>query len=476
MKGSPSPGTAHPNPVEYWDKLLRPFLKKPSLLAEKFLEDVRAANLTFGDRVHCPFLRPVFLSPEDEHRLRSVAETIVTIAERLTRQALEDAALFQQFHLRPEEERLIRLNPGPGPASTASRLDAFLLPESLKFTEYNGESPAGPGYSETLSDIFRQLPVMEEFKKRFEVHAYPLSAKLLDALITTYVDWGGKTKRPQMAIVDWREVPTWSEFEILQARFERMGIPVVIADPRDLEFDGKKLVAQGKTIDLLYRRVLLNDIVARPKECEALVRAYQSGKLCVANNFRCKIPHVKAFFAVLTDGINAKYFSPEEQELIQRHVPWTRVVADVKTTHDGKAVALLEFIRKNQKNLVMKPSDEYGGMGVTLGWEIDKAHWEKTVEQALPGAKGEPGQGCWIVQERIPMRRGEFPFIGEGHKVDFRNMLMDFAPYIFRGKVAGYLTRLSATSLANVTSGGGQIPSFRVEPRKAAKRVTKARR
>ena len=476
MKGSPSPGTAHPNPVEYWDKLLRPFLKKPSLLAEEFLEDVRAANLTFGDRVHCPFLRPVFLSPDDEHRLRSVAETIVTIAERLTRQALEDATLFQQFHLRPEEERLIRLNPGPGPASTASRLDAFLLPESLKFTEYNGESPAGPGYSETLSDIFRQLPVMEEFKKRFEVHAYPLSAKLLDALITTYVDWGGKTKRPQMAIVDWREVPTWSEFEILQARFERMGIPVVIADPRDLEFDGKKLVAQGKTIDLLYRRVLLNDIVARPKECEALVRAYQSGKLCVANNFRCKIPHVKAFFAVLTDGINAKYFSPEEQELIQRHVPWTRVVADVKTTHDGKAVGLLEFIRKNQKNLVMKPSDEYGGMGVTLGWEIDKAHWEKTVEQALPGAKGEPGQGCWIVQERIPMRRGEFPFIGEGHKVDFRNMLMDFAPYIFRGKVAGYLTRLSATSLANVTSGGGQIPSFRVEPRKAAKRVTKARR
>jgi len=475
MKRSPNPVTAHPNPVEYWDKLLRPFLKKPPLLAEKFLEDVRAANLTFGDRVHCPFLRPVFLSPEDEHRLRSVAETIVAIAERLTRQALEDAPLFQQFHLRPEEERLVRLNPGPGPVSTASRLDAFLLPESLKFTEYNGESPAGPGYSETLSDIFRELPVMEEFKKRFEVHAYPLSAKLLDALITTYVEWGGKTKRPQMAIVDWREVPTWSEFEILKVRFEKMGIPVVIADPRELEFDGKKLVAQGKTIDLLYRRALINDIVARPKECEALVKAYESTKLCVANNFRCKIPHVKAFFAVLTDDNNAKYFAPEEQELIQRHVPWTRVVEDVKTTQGGKSVGLLEFIRKNQKNLVMKPSDEYGGMGVTLGWEVDKAHWEKTIEQALPGGKGEQGHGCWIVQERIPMRRGEFPFIGEGHKVDFRNMLVDFAPYIFRGKVAGYLTRLSATSLANVTSGGGQIPSFRVEPKKPARRVTRAR-
>jgi hypothetical protein len=53
--------------------------------------------------------------------------------------------------------------------------------------------------------------------------------------------------------------------------------------------------------------------------------------------------------------------------------------------------------------------------------------------------------------------------------VEYRDMLVDFAPYLFRGKLAGYLTRLSATSLANVTSGGGQIPAFRVEPKKAAK-------
>jgi hypothetical protein len=476
MKAAHAPATAHPNPVEYWDKLLRPLVKKSTLLAETFLERVRAAKLTFGERVHCPFLRPVFLSPEDEQRLRVAAEAIVAIAERVTAQAILDPGLFKQFHLRPEEERLARLAAGAGPASTASRLDAFLLPESLKFTEYNGESPAGPGYSETLSDIFRESPVMEEFKKRFEVHAYPLSAKLLDALVTTYVDWGGQNKRPQLAIVDWKEVPTWSEFEILQGRFERMGIPVVLADPRELDFDGGKLAAHGKTIDLLYRRVLINDIVARPKECEALVKAYESGKLCVANNFRCKIPHVKAFFAVLTDDKNAKYFSTEEQELIQRHVPWTRVVEDTKTTHNGRSLGLLEFIRNNQKHLVMKPSDEYGGMGVTLGWEVDQAHWQRTIEQALPGGKGATEYGCWIVQERIPMRRGEFPFIGKDNRVDFRNMLVDFAPYTFRGRVAGFLTRLSATSLANVTSGGGQIPSFRVEPKKPAKRVTKTGR
>ena len=475
MRTAKPRATGNPDPVEYWDELLRPLVKKSSELAKHFLEEVRAANLTFGNRVHCPFLRPVFLSPQDEERVRKVAETIAAIAERLTSAALEDTSLFEQFHLRPEEERLARMNGGYAPASAASRLDAFLLPESLKFTEYNGESPAGAGYSESLSDIFRRLPMMEEFKKRFEVHSYPLTAKLLDALVTTYVDWGGKSKRPQIAIVDWKEVPTWSEFEILKDRFERLGIPVELADPSELEFDGKQLLANGKTIELLYRRVLINDIVARPKECEALVKAYESGIVCVANNFRCKIPHVKAFFAVLTDEKNARYFSTEERELIQRHIPWTRVVADVKTEYDGEAIELLEYVRKNQKNLVMKPSDEYGGKGVTLGWEVEKKDWTTAIEQALPGGKAAKEQGCWIVQERIPMRRGAFPHIGKGNKVEFKNMLVDFAPYLFRGRVAGYLTRLSSTSLANVTSGGGQIPSFRVEPKRVERRASVAR-
>lgn len=459
------------DPVEYWDELLRPLVRKSPELAKKFLADVRGAKLMFGERVHCPFLRPVFLSPQDEQRVRLVAETIAAIAERLTTAALEDESLFRQFHLRPEEERLVRLTTGYGPASTASRLDAFLLPESLKFTEFNGESPAGPGYSETMSDIFRELPVMPEFEKRFEVHSYPLTAKLLDALVTSYVDWGGNTQRPQMAIVDWKEVPTWSEFEILQERFEKMGVPVVVADPRELEFDGKRLAAKGKKIDLLYRRVLISDIVRRPSECEALVKAYTAGAVCVANNFRCKIPHVKAFFAVLTDGQNAGLFSEEERDLIHRHVPWTRVVDDVKTEYDGEAVELLKHVREHQMELVMKPSDEYGGKGVTLGWEVDKKHWERAIEEALPGGKQAQESGCWIVQERIPMRRGVFPYIGKHNKVEFKNMLVDFAPYLFRGRVAGFLTRLSTTSLANVTSGGGQIPSFRVEPRKAARKA-----
>ena len=445
------------SPAEEWHEILKPMLLRMPGLPEDLFERMRKAKLTFGDRVHCPFLRPFFLSPEDEERVRTVAETIAELGERVVTAALDDQHIFAQLHLSEEEERLARIHVGYGPASTASRLDAFLLPDSLKFAEYNGESPAGAGYAETLAEIFNELPMMGQFARKYEVERYALSGRLLEALLQSYRDWGGSAQKPQIAIVDWEGVPTWSEFEILQARFENAGIGTLIADPRQLEWDGKTLFVEGRKIDLVYRRVLINDIVAKPAECSALLKAYTAGAVCVANNFRCKIPHVKAFFAVLTDEQNGALFSLSERELIRKHIPWTRVVRDVKTAHYGGTVELLRFIREQRESLVLKPSDEYGGSGVTLGWETSEAAWDEAIERALAANKG-----VWIVQERIPIRREVFPYIVRAGRVDYRDMLVDFAPYLFRGKLCGFLTRLSSTGLANVTSGGGQVPAFRV--------------
>src|SRR5260370_34100010 len=140
-----------------------------------------------------------------------------------------------------------------------------------------------------------------------------------------------------------------------------MGLPTLMADAREIEWDGKSLVARDTKIDLVYRRVLINDVVAKPAECSALVKAYSASAVCVANNFRCKIPHVKAFFALLTDEQNGALFSYGERELIREHIPLTRVVADVAPAHYGQHIELLAFIRKERENLVLKPSDEYCG-------------------------------------------------------------------------------------------------------------------
>jgi uncharacterized circularly permuted ATP-grasp superfamily protein len=447
------------SPIDAWHALLRPDVELSAAHAADLLERMRAARLTFGDRPLCPFIRPFFIEEADVERVRLVAERIAGLGERMAAAALDQPALLAQFGLHDAEERLVRLDPGYARASTASRLDAFLLPDSLQFAEYNAESPAGFGYSETLSTVFAALPVMRRFREQFEVRSFAVMDAMLDALLASYRDWGGRASPPVMAIVDFRGVPTWSEFEILQARFEASGIPTLVLEPRELTFDGQSLTGGGRRIDLVYRRALVNDVLAHPEESAALVDAYAARAVCMANTFRCKIPHKKTFFAVLTDPRNDYLFSEEDRAVIRRHVPWTRVVRDVRTTTwTGGKVDLLEHVRGNREGFVLKPADEYGGAGVTLGWETSEADWDAALARALADE-----ESCWIAQERIQVRREVFPRYLPGGGAEMTSMLVDFAPYLFRGRLAGFLARLSATGLANVTSGGGQTPVFAVK-------------
>ncbi len=45
-------------------------------------------------------------------------------------------------------------------------------------------------------------------------------------------------------------------------------------------------------------------------------------------------------------------------------------------------------MRRHRANLVIKPNDEYGGSGVTLGWETDEKDWDAAIERAISGTSG----------------------------------------------------------------------------------------
>jgi hypothetical protein len=71
------------NAIDDWHSLLRPDVELSPRYAEQLAEAMRMRRLTFGDRVHCPFLRPFFLTEADEARMRSAAETIAALGERV---------------------------------------------------------------------------------------------------------------------------------------------------------------------------------------------------------------------------------------------------------------------------------------------------------------------------------------------------------------------------------------------------------
>ena len=444
--------------ISDWNALLRPDEELTPRFTQAFAAAMRARKLTFGQRVHCPFLRPFFLSARDEFRVQSAAQTLAALGERVIQAALRDDDLYEKLGVTEAEDPLMDLEPGYAIASTASRLDAFLLPDSLHFAEYNAESPAGVGYTQRLAELFDATDVMTRFRASHTVRYHKVIDGLLHALLSSYRDWGGNARPPTIAIVDWRDVPTWTEFEVLRDAFVAAGVPTIVCDPRELVLSGSTLTAQGTRIDLVYRRVLVNDIIAKPLECRVLVDACAARLVCMANSFRCKLAHKKAFFAILTDPEHEHLFSPAELAVIRSHVPWTRVLDDGEVVKDDWSGDLLELARAWREHLVLKPNDEYGGKGVHLGWDMTDGAWIAQLETAL-----EDPYGTWIVQERIPTRREVFPQFDIQGQVAMTDVLVDLAPYLFRGKMGGYLTRLSSSGLANVTSGGGQVPAFVVE-------------
>jgi len=353
-----------------WHAQLRPDEELTPRFTAAFGSAMRAKKLTFGQRVHCPFLRPFFLTADDEARIRVAAETIARLGERVIRAAFESDDIYHQLGVTEAEDALVDIDPGYQTASTTSRLDAFLLPDSLHFAEYNAESPAGIGYTQRLCELFDSTAAMGRFKTNRHVRFHKVIDALLEALMASYQEFGGTATPPTMAIVDWRDVPTWTEFEILRDAFTAAGVPTIVCDPRELVFGNGALSAQGTRIDLVYRRVLVNDVLARPDECRALVDACAARAVCMANSFRCKLAHKKAFFAVLTDPAHESLFSPGERAVIQAHVPWTRVLDDVETLKGEWRGDLLDLVRAWREHLVLKPNDEYGGKGVNLGWEM----------------------------------------------------------------------------------------------------------
>src|SRR5256886_8712996 len=215
---------------------------------------------------------------------------------------------------------------------------------------------------------------MRQFLRRFDVRPVPARHGVLNALYEAYSQWsgggrGGRGGRaaPRIGILDWREVPTYSEFVLFAEYFRAHGLDVVIGDPREAELRNGAFLLGGAPVDLIYKRVLLAELVARGGCDPPVIRALRSGAVCMVNPFRCKILHNKASLAVLTDERNAKLFSVVERRAIDAHVPWTRTVAEQTTLHSGRKVDLVPFILAQRDRLVLKPNDEYGGEGAVGG-------------------------------------------------------------------------------------------------------------
>ncbi|MHB2019304.1 MAG: circularly permuted type 2 ATP-grasp protein [Candidatus Xenobia bacterium] len=452
-----APVAAAQDAVSYYHELM----KDPACFSDEHVaalqERMREERVVFGDRYLCPFLRPHFITASQLAYVKQETNRVLSAVATVERLALASPEIQEMLDLTEREKELAQVDPRYQGASPTSRMDTFVTEDSFHFVEYNAECPAGIAYNDKLLKIFLEQPIMRRFTERFPVAAMFSMEKVYEAMTRAYRQWGGQ-RTPQIAIIDWRDVPTYVEFEFFQQLFESHGSQTIICDPRELELRNGELYKGDFRVDIIYKRVLTTELLAKEAEVQPLLNAYRQQAACFINSFRCKLLHKKLLFAVLSHPQVQKHFTGEEMAAVREHIPWTHRVVDGKVDHHGQSVDLCSWILEHRDNLVLKPNDEYGGKGIFIGWDLDAAAWEKALQTAL---HAQPGQ-AYVVQEKVKVGRVDFP----DRLRNIAPRIVDLDPFIFTGEgVTGFLTRLSDTSLCNVTSGGGQVPTFILQER-----------
>lgn len=432
--------------VEKLDTTLIENHKYDTELFAKLTKIQKEAGILHDDRPICPFLRPHFFARSKYNEIKSAVEELHLAFERMTEAALADDEILAEINLTEKEEQMARINPRYKSLCTSSRFDIYLHGEDFKILEYNAETPAGVGDQMSFERVFDDVPEVQNFLGENNHWKPRPHIELLKALDLAYRQTGGKKEKPNIAIVDWEGVSTVSEFEILRDFWNAEGYKTIIANPFELDYDGEHLRVGDFEVDIFYKRVIIHEFLEHFDETHPLSRAYADGNVCMSNNFRVKIPHKKTSFAILTDEKYEWIFTPKQIELIRKHIPWTRRVREGKTTFQGKEGDLLELLRREREKFILKPHDDYGGHGISLGWENSESEWDEVLENAL--------KHCFVAQERVEVDKVKIPTFN--HEASIETLNIDFDPFLFNGKVHGGLVRLSAKSLVNVTQGGGE--------------------
>ena len=409
--------------------------------------------------------RPLVALHEQLSYARYATFTVQYALKRLPQMYLHDPDVRAMISLTEEEERWLRECWTPGHRDVNplfGRIDAvmdFASPswrESLRFLEPNLSGIGGLHIAPTTDRIVADLVLPRLRAARLDLHLAP-NVDLRELLMQELVDHLELIGRPgsRVCFVE----PKYAGYgpdeqaHLTAYLYARYGLEVMHADPAELAIDGDDVTYQGRAIDIAYRDYSVQDLLDLAEEG---VDVTPMRKLLRENRMVSSIAaelDQKSSWEILTDPVlMLRHFGAEERLVFRRHVAWTRLLGDRRTTlPDGGEGDLLEYVRRGRERLVLKPNRGYGGDGVTVGPTLDEAAWAAALEHAL----SDPDDR-WVAQELAPLPVLSQPMATGADGGDRH----DEAFFVVLGFVAskyglGISARISQSEVVNVAQRGG---------------------
>lgn len=410
-------------------------------------------KFTIQDKPFPAFLKPFFAEQKTKDYFRRATELTMSSIEKVADLFFSDEKYRELLELAPLEYELARIDPHYPRRQIVARLDAFFMNDgTLKFLEFNCDSPSGMGWHDQLVKLYANLPIIKNIEAKYRISKESFLDDLCSLFVNKYRQVGGQKEKPNIVIVCKRDSTVFNDVELIIEYCSKVrGHKTTYADPRDFEYDGTRVLLNGETVDVVYRDAI-QDFTDYWNDVQPIIQAYRDGKVCLINPFSSRVGGLKSVLAIMTDEKMQKLFTPEEQEAIKAYIPWTRLVKEGKTKFNNKKIDLMPYLTKNKDMFVLKPNSGYGGAGVMIGHAAKQVDWDAALEKTKTAN--------WVIQEYLEIPKEPFPEFTPNLTFSDKNCNINF--FAFDGEFAGGFVRVSSSSIINIHRGGGLVLLFYV--------------
>ena len=394
---------------------------------------------------------PTIYTRSDVNNFNKLAEDIFKIVNRSIEIYLSYPEVRPVWDFDVRLEELILIQHRFKANVPMGRFDVFYYEDgSYKFCELNTDGTSAMNEETPLTDVLIDTFVMNEVKATHKIKRYELYQTWVDEvklIYKEYVDLGGhESQNPHVVIMDFMSKGSPLEFEEFKRAFEKSGFNCNIISPDQLKEENGDLYFENMRVDIIYRRLVTRDMMDNYEELQPLIRGIKANKTCIIGSIKSQIVHTKKYFEALHHPIVRKYFSEEELEYIDNHIPYTSALVS-----DDQ----LDTYVDNKDDYIIKPVDYYASKGVYAGKEFDAETWRKMLIDLS-------GTG-YIIQEFCPKSVNKNLYFKEDGTFDVVEVNNITGLFLYNEKLKGLFTRAGTNAVISDLNDGYSLSSIVAE-------------
>lgn len=428
---------------QFYHKAIQANWIESKISALNITNQIQKSELNLGKNAYTRTLHiPKFFTQEDKNNFNFIVNRMMGIFSKVIHAYHQDEKIRSLFDFDSRLEELILCKPNYDPLIPICRVDIFYDEKSkdFHFCEFNTDGTSAMNENKRLNDFLQYHNLYCIDPDTYEI--MELVESWVDAFLQTMKEDPSVPEHANIAICDFLENAYITELYVFEKAFRKRGYSCDVIDIRNLEYKDGNLYSTRtkKRVDVIYRRAVTRDVMDHYEEVLPFVQAYLDKNVCCIGAFQTQLIHHKKISQVLVHPIMQAYFTNEEVDFLDAHLPKTYDLNEDK----------LQELLENKDHWIIKPKDSYASKGVWAGIDLSQEKWQEALQDSV--------NQNYIAQEYItPYKNWNIDLVNYDEFKWYSNMS---GLYVYNGKFAGVYSRCSDSGIISTQYNEKTVPTL----------------